>query len=418
MRLLNRTTYNYLIYSIVVLLVAIPAFYFFIVRLFIEEVDENLFKQKQEIQERIRTIKTADELRVWEDLDGEVKIEPSKGNQFKDSLFYFLEYDSTAHEMKRYRTLSTSIAIGDKTYHLLARISLVESEDLIKAIALSQAIVLTILLGGLLVINRQFSKKIWRPFYNTLEKLKQFEVEKTKHFVSELSSIKEFEDLNKTIAQLIQRNYKSYLNQKEFTENASHEMQSPVAVFQSKLELLMQTKDLTVEQAGLIESLMEATSRLLKLNKTLLLLSKIDNEQFIDAEPLNVNALTIRLVDRFNLQAGAKVNRFHVDMKNALDVNFNPELIDVLLSNLVSNAVKHCEGDGEINIVIEGNAWIISNDGSALPFPEDKIFDRFQKGKSGGLGLGLAIVKKICELAHVKIHYTFADNKHVFSLVF
>ena len=419
MRLLNRTTLNYLIYSIVVLLVVTPVFYFVIDQLFTKDVDETLLLQKQEIQYRFQKIKSESELQVWTDLDGDVRVEPSNGKLYPDSIFNLVQYDSLADEMEPYRILSSTVMLGIKPYHLTARISLVESEDLIKAIVVTQAIVLVALLAGLLIINGWVSKRIWKPFYDTLGKLENFEVEKTPFLKFGSSSIKEFNDLNKAIEQLADRNYKSYLSQKEFTENAAHEMQTPLAIFQSKLELLMQTKNLSEEQAILMASLSEATSRLSKLNKALLLLSKIENNQFTEDETVDVTALTNKLIDIFNKQATTDEILFKTTFLNHLSISFNPTLIDILLSNLISNAIKHNPGRGLIEISISGRQWKISNPGSPLISP-DRIFERFQKGTSShaSTGLGLAIVKKISDTNGIAIQYEYENNWHSFTIRF
>ena len=419
MRLLNRTTLNYLIYSIVVLLVVTPVFYFVIDQLFTNDVDETLLLQKQEIQYRFQKIKSESELQVWADLDGDVRVEPSNGKLYPDSIFNLVQYDSLADEMEPYRILSSTVMLGIKPYHITARISLVESEDLIEAIVVTQAIVLVALLAGILIINGWVSKRIWKPFYDTLGKLENFEVEKTPFLKFGSSSIKEFNDLNKAIEQLADRNYKSYLSQKEFTENAAHEMQTPLAIFQSKLELLMQTKNLSEEQAILMASLSEATSRLSKLNKALLLLSKIENNQFTEDETVDVTALTNKLIDIFNKQATTNEILFKTTFLNHLSISFNPTLIDILLSNLISNAIKHNPGRGLIEISISGRQWKISNPGSPLISP-DRIFERFQKGTSSqaSTGLGLAIVKKISDTNGIAIQHEYENNWHSFTIKF
>ncbi len=420
MKLLNRTTLHYLIYSVIVLLVVTPIFYLIIDRLFIEDVDEALLLQKQEIQLRIQKIKSATDLLLWADLDGDVKIVPAAGKHFRDSIYHIVQYDSVADEMEPYRILSSTVTLQNVPYHLTARISLVESEDLIKAIALTQAIVLVILLAGLLIINWRVSKRIWKPFYDTLEKLGNFEVEKTPQLVLGSSSVKEFVDLNNSIKRLADRNYKAYLNQKEFTENAAHEMQSPLAVFQSKLELLMQTKNLSEEQAQLMVSLLDATSRLSKLNKALLLLSKIDNNQFIETESINIVILTSKLIEIFNKQASSSGIHIHTSFRNDLEISFNPTLIDILLSNLISNAIKHNPEQGMVMITISGRSWIITNPGIPSIISPDKIYDRFQKGDTNqtSTGLGLAIAKKICDTSGIAIQYEYRNNTHSFSVGF
>ncbi len=420
MKLLNRTTLNYLLYSVIVLLIITPIFYVVINTLFIKDVDETLLLQKQEIQFRIEKIISTNDLKVWVDLDGDVQIEPANGRTFNDSIFNVTQYDSLADELEPYRMLSSSVSAGGKLYHLTARISLVESKDLIFAIVLTQASALVLLLAGLVIINSWVSKRIWKPFYNTLEKLRQFEVEKTPLLKLGSSSTKEFNDLNNAIEQLADRNYKMYLSQKEFTENAAHEMQTPLAIFQSKLELLMQTTSITEEQAKLMVSLMDSTNRLSKLNKALLLLSKIENNQFIETEVVDVVGLTNKLISVFENQAATNKTSIQLTVLYNLQITFNPTLIDILLSNLLSNALKYTSSKGTISITISNNKWQITNSGDQPIASPTKIYDRFQKGDASqtSTGLGLAIVKKICDMSGGSIQYNHENKTHNFSVTF
>ncbi len=418
MRLLNRTLLNFLIYSVLVLLIVTPVFYWVVNRIIIERVDETLQIQKREIESRIQKINSESDLKQWEDLDGEVVIEPALRNT-KDSIYNKMQFNSFSNEMEPYRVLTTSISFHGKPYRLVAHVSLVESEDLIKALATLQLIVLAVLLSGLLIINWWISKRIWRPFYHTLDALKKFEIEKAPSLQLQSSSIKEFEDLNRAIKQLTERDYQVYLQQKEFTENASHEMQTPLAVFQSKLELLLQTP-LTEHQAQVMESLMDATDRLGKLNKALLLLSKIENRQFVEMETINVAAFTSKLISLYQTEADAKEIRIHSHFKTDLTITYNPTLFDILLSNLISNAIRHGNPKSKVQISVSDHEWKIQNEGLALTFAQEKIFDRFQKGNttSSRTGLGLAIVKKICDTSGVRLSYEQHDSDHTFIVSF
>jgi signal transduction histidine kinase len=418
MRLLNRTLLNFLIYSVLVLLIVTPVFYWVVNRIIIERVDETLQIQKKEIESRIQKIKSENDLKLWEDLDGEVVIEPATKIS-RDSIYDKMQFNSFSNEMEPYRVLKTFISFHGKPYRLVAHISLVESEDLIKALATLQLIVLTILLSGLLIINWWISKRIWQPFYHTLDVLKKFEIEKAPDLKLESSSIKEFEDLNRAIKQLTERDYQVYLQQKEFTENAAHEMQTPLAVFQSKLELLLQTP-LTAQQALMMESLLDATDRLAKLNKALLLLSKIENRQFVETEQIIISEFTSKLISLYKPEADVKEITITSEFKTDLTISFNATLLDVLLSNLISNAIRHGNSKSIIQISISDGQWQIQNEGPLLTFAQEKIFDRFQKGNSASsrTGLGLAIVKKICDIAGFKLSYQSEATRHIFLVDF
>lgn len=418
MKLLNRTLLSFLIYSVIVLVVVTPVFYWAVNRMITQEVDEALLRQKQEIQSRISKIKSEDELKQWEDLDGDVKIEPTQ-TIIKDSLYVSNQLNSVSREQEPYRVLRAPLVFQQKTYRLTARMSLLESEDLIQAIVAAQFFVLITLLTGMLIIHWRTSRKIWQPFYRTLEGLKKFELEKNSPVHFDPSFVQEFNDLNRAIYQLISRDQAVYLQQKEFTENAAHEMQTPLAIFQSKLEMLLQTTP-TPEQAALLESMLNATYRLTKLNKTLLLLAKIEGRQFAESEPVVLHEVVTKCILMYRAEAEEKEITVVADYKNKLSVFFNPTLLDIVVSNLLANAIRHSTRGSRVNVTIERDRLEVANPGEALSFPKEKIFNRFQKGNNHphSTGLGLALVNKIAEVNGLKVTYHFENNLHIFCFDF
>ena len=183
---------------------------------------------------------------------------------------------------------------------------MLDSEDLISSIVQVQVLLLLVLLSGLFLINRNLSQRIWRPFYTTLDKLRGYKVEQHQALNLAGSNINEFNDLNGSLEELTGRMHRSFLVQKEFTENAAHEMQTPLAIFQSKLELLMQTSPINEEQAGLIGDLADAGRRMGRLNKALILLTRIENQQFADIESVALKSILQKQVVQFNSQAEQK----------------------------------------------------------------------------------------------------------------
>ncbi|HZY81865.1 MAG TPA: histidine kinase dimerization/phospho-acceptor domain-containing protein [Cyclobacteriaceae bacterium] len=395
MKLLNRTLLGFLLFSVAVLLIATPVLYLVINNIIISKVDETLLVHKKEIETRLQKV---EDISQWEDLDGEVFVEPTSATLRGDSIY----------TVNNSRVLSSIVEIKGTRYELEARISLVESDDLIRALVLTQVILLVVLIAGMLMINWWNSKTIWRPFYRTLGLLSSFNLEKNSTVNLPSSSITEFNDLNAAIDELIKRDQQAYKSQREFTENAAHEMQTPLAVFQSKLDLLLQAKP-SEQQAPIVESLLDATQRLNRLNKALLLLSKIDNRQFSEGERVDLAAITSRLIEIYKSEAAVTVT-------GSGTLKLNATLADILLSNLISNAFRHTTQKSEVVIKIGEGSWTISNPGAPLPIPADRIFERFQKGTSNNdsLGLGLAIAKKICDSSGLTLTYLFSDSRHHF----
>lgn len=418
MRLLHRTIISYLVFSVILVLVAIPVFYVIIHKMFMNDVDEALYQRRKELVYRLNKNPGSAALKSWQDLDGNTEIKPFSGTAHRDSIYNIDRYDSVNRETTTYRELSTVIRVNQRPYLVLLRLSLVDSEDLAQGIVTTQVILLAALLAGLLLLSRWQSKKLWRPFYRTLDHLQKFELGASLPIQLDQTRIREFSDLNREIKQLTGKNLEVYLQQKEFTENAAHEMQTPLAVFQSQLDLLLQNKNLDHEQAERIQSLSAAMQRLAGLNKSLLLLAKIENRQFIETTDVDIIGLTEKILGQFEEQIASKEIAVNTEFKEAFIVHASPELMEILLSNLLSNAVRHNDKGGTILIRASAVRFTIENTGAPLSFDASRIFDRFRKGSASkdSVGLGLAIVKKICEAAGLEVEYIYEMEKHIFSL--
>jgi signal transduction histidine kinase len=420
MKLLQKTIRNYFIYSVFILLVAIPLFYFSIQRIVREDVDGDLLATKEMLRPKISSAllnNTIDQLHF---VDQNILISVSTYTKEFDSLTTVEIYDSVAQEVVPHRVLTSNFTVNGKPCFLQVKTSLVDNDELIKSIATVEVILLLLLLAGLFLINRNLAKRIWKPFYTTLGKLRKYKVEKHEPLALSKSSVSEFNDLNTSLEELTVRTHNTYLSQKEFTENASHEMQSPLAVFQSKLELLMQTAPLNEEQAQLIGDLADASQRMTRLNKSLLLLTKIDNNQFADTEKISVDKVLEAFLQQYQPQINEKQIMVSKKFESEIILNVNKALIEILMSNLLGNAIRHNYFDGRIDLLIKENTLIIQNTGKAVALDGQKIFQRFQKDSTdnNSTGLGLEIVKKICAIYNLKISYQFSENLHCFTVQF
>jgi signal transduction histidine kinase len=285
---------------------------------------------------------------------------------------------------------------------------------------LVQSLLLLLITAGLILINRSLSKRIWKPFYVTLRKLKNHKIESEEGLEFEKTPIDEFANLNQTISALTNRNRQVYLSQKEFTENAAHEMQTPLAVFQSKMELLMQTSPMSKEQADLISGLSDAGKRMNRLNKSLLLLAKMDNLQFQDKEPVDITEMVTRTIEHYHNAIMQKDIHLDRTLEGAVIFPTNRSLLEIMLANLLSNAIKHNNPSGKIFVLLDKKNLVFQNTGSPTALDQGKLFRRFQRQTTeiNSIGLGLEIVKKICDLSGFQIEYAFKDNLHTFSIAF
>ena len=418
MKLLTKTSRILLGYAIVVLLISIPLFYFVIEQLYYQDVDDALRLRKEELQVRTKKLLNARDIALWLAMDNDVKISMSP-IPVKDSIYPKLYLDTLAHEMEPYRELVTTLKINNKTYHTTIRRSLVESQDLIVGITEVQGILLIILFIGWILINRNISRKIWEPFDEIIDWLKRYEVDKNQELLLNTSGIIEFDLLNKVVNDLVTKNHRTYINQKNFIENASHEMQTPVAILQSKLDLLIQSKDLTKEQARYLQSSYEVIERLNHLNSSLLLLSRIENQQFEDRSTVSFHIIINKILEHVGAIVDDKKIRLTVELKEDKLIEAHPVLTEILLSNLLTNAVHHTPVSGSIHIYLDQHNFFIENSGSPLPFEADKLFMRFGKKNVNryGVGLGLAIAKEISELYHLRLEHSYQQT-HRFTITF
>ncbi|OXA93094.1 sensor histidine kinase [Flavobacterium hercynium] len=417
-KLLLKTTNSFLVYAVMVLLIAAPVFYYICQWLYVYETDEVLlFHKGAFIKESHKNYSAAD-IAAWNKYNPNISIGPDMGLN-NDSIVGEMLLEAVANDKEPFRILYAPIDINGKRYTYVEKRNLVEMEGMVFSIAAMFLIIIIILLTGIIWISKKTASKIWKPFYNTLNQIENFEIDKNNPLSFIPTGIDEFERLNKSLERLIEKNTAIYKSQREFIENAAHELQTPIALFQTKLDTLQQL-DLDKEQSLLVGSLNKDVYRLNRLNKNLLLLSKIDNEIYVEQDSFVLNKYIEKHLDFFTEQAKSRNLKINIDFKENLIVKGNSTLTEVLINNLFLNAIRHNIKDGLINIILENNTLKFTNTGSEIPLTEQNIFNRFSKvnPSSQGNGLGLAIIKKICNISHWNIRYIFNNNLHIFEITF
>ena len=322
--------------------------------------------------------------------------------------------------MEPFRVLITTINDGKNNNYLLEiRESYIESDDLLESILVPVLILIVVLLAGFFLINRYISKKLWQPFYSTLEKLKVYKVNDAS--VSfEKTSIQEFSELNKTLELMTNKIHNDFISQKQFIENASHEIQTPLAVIKSKIELLIQSKTISKGDMQLIHSLYNASNKVSSLNKALLLLSKIENNQFKEVEEIQFKTLIGKVIEHFQDIISHKNIKVRKNYLAEPSFKMNSILAEMFISNLLQNAIRHNIEGGLINIHLSETRIVISNTSDYSIENTNELFLRFRKSEASAesIGLGLAIVKEICDKYKIKINYTCKDRIHAIELSF
>ena len=419
MKLLHKTLRVYILFSLAVLVISAPLFYFLTEKLFIEDADETLFLHKKEFFTYNLPSMSAADVPLWNKVSRDIKIEPHSSYIKSDSVFYRFYLDTLANENEPYRVLLSPVTVEGNPYIFMARSNLIESEDLILNIALLFCLTLTLLLVGLYVITRRLSFKLWLPFYSTLEQVEQFELHKNIKPDFIVTDVEEFNRLNQSINRLLEKNLSVYKGQKEFIENAAHELQTPLALFQAKLDVLAQQIPFNDELSETLSKLNEGISRLNRINKNLLLLTKIENDQYAALEQVNVTDVLAKQAVFLTEQSEEKNVHVHLEKVEPLLIKTNATLLEIAISNLLLNALRHNKSNGQIAIKLEHNKLTIANTATHAALRTEKLFQRFaQTGSEGGNGLGLAIVMRISELHGWKVDYRFEDGMHVFHLVF
>ena len=420
MQLLKKTIVSYFTFSVLLILASIPVFYYSLRSIVVSNADENLRAIKTRIMPQLLSAATSRPEGSMNYSDYDIIFQKNAGNIQGDSVYNLYITGTSPGERLPGRALASHFVINQELYSVQIKTSMVDKMALVQRIVLLLVIVLFCLLLGLLLINKILTGQIWSPFYKTLQQLHQYRVDNNEPLKLEKSTITEFNDLNAAIEQLAGSDHQAYISQKEFTENAAHEMQSPLAVFQSKLELLMQTGPLNEEQTSLITDLATASKRMARLNKSLVLLTRIENNQFLEKEPVSVKDILQKLLEQYDFQVKRQSLQLEIDEINDINITSNKTLLEILLSNLLSNAIRHNIPHGLIRIVLKENELVIQNTGKAISLNTDKMFQRFQKESTdaGSLGLGLEIAKKICLLNQFNLQYNFADQLHSFTLQF
>lgn len=420
-KLLNQTLVYYSAFALLMLLLVTPFFYWLSLKLHIDDVDEAIWlREKEFLAEPKWKNLTEEDIEKWNSFNRDIKILPDTVHMTKGQIIDQIFYDVLADEWEPYRVLYRDFETVDNKAILMIRINLIESADLMQATGIIFLAILVILLVGFVLVTRVVSNKLWSPFYQILHLIEAFDIEqKNKPYFPDTKTL-EFYKLRQALERLIWGNIKAYEREKEFTQNASHELQTPLAVFQSKLDILLQDPDLTKHQSVILQQLYEASSRLLRINKNLLLLAKIEYDQFTIKEPLNVKGLIAEVLPYFSEQAEEKQLTITADMPDNILIEANKGLTEIMINNLLMNAIRHNVKNGNIDIRLSENSLIVKNSGVEVALNDQNIFQRFTKNsvQAHSSGLGLALVKKISNINNWQVNYYFEKSIHIFSISF
>jgi hypothetical protein len=388
------------------------AIYFILSLVINQQMDEQLAGNVQSIQNQLAEYPQTDFF------DPLAEIEKIGNNTETTFLSDTLTFNEKENELEEYRQIISIKKIGETYYKITVRKSKIESEDLLATLVLVTVLAMLILTFTLILVNRKVAQSVWLPFYTNLKIVGQFSINQKKPVNLEPSGITEFDKLNTVLTKLTKQIISDFQNQKQFSEDVSHELQTPLAIINSQLETFLNEPDLTQQHAETVGKIYDSVRRLSKLNKELVLLMKIENKQFPVSGTVNLSHVFDNKIAEFAELIELKNLSIETNFANNFEVEMPGLLAEILANNLLMNSINHNLKDGKIIIETDDSFLKISNSGNAAITRPEMLFNRFYKENvsSNSVGLGLAIVKRICDNYLLSIDYSFSENAHTFTL--
>ncbi|RYD75380.1 MAG: HAMP domain-containing histidine kinase [Sphingobacteriales bacterium] len=416
MKLADRYNRVNIITAIIILLITGVIYYVVIHFIFTEKLDRDLAVEENEIKQYVSTYRKLPLPASF--LDQQVQYKQldknANGSRFFRNTTFF---NAKENEAEPGRSLVTTILQGDKLYEVTITKSRLEADDLVRIILLITLGVTCLLLASLILINRFFLNRLWQPFYFILQQMKAFNLIKMSEIELNATKVDEFQELNIAAVQMASSVRQDYKELRSFTDNASHEMMTPLAVINSKLDSLLQAGPISEQQGLLLNDIYIAINRLTKLNQSLLLLTKIENKLISDLQRVDISELVDEKCRQFQEIFNESNLKVNVDLQSC-EVEMSRYLAEILLNNLLANAIKYNRTNGFITINLRAGILEIINPGKEFALTEQH-FDRFFKSAaSEGMGLGLAIIKQICGLYNFSVSYSFPEGNHCFTIAF
>ena len=413
MRLIAKATAYYLATSILALGVGGVVAYNLIESEIQKETEYELFGSLERIEERIDRLLSrdmeldrmnSDQLLVQE------TIGPESEAQFSDTLAMHPRLE----RLERMRKLSTVREVQGRFFRIELIDVLVEDSDIYESVVRIMSWLFVILAIALVISGFFISRHLFNPFRKTLLEIRNFQIGNTEPIKLPKTNTKEFNTLNHFVADMTDRAQNEYQTLKKFSENASHEIQTPLAIAQGKLEILTDDSNLSPEQFQLIQSTQNALKKLSKVQQGLGLLTKIENREFSVPERINLSDLVNESLTNFKELYDLRELSVEADVAENVEVRLNKHLGDVLLNNLMQNAIRHNVDEGYIKVNLNNRRLDIRNSGPQPSKDPKLMFERFEKnGHDQSTGLGLAIVKEICDYHNFDVSYVYDIDHHL-----
>ena len=348
-------------------------------------------------------------------------ISEEEGRHYRQVFYDATVYIELEDEDEPVRVMCTAFRMPDGQYYeLKLMISILERDDMVEAMlwylgALFLLFLICTSIGIQLVL-----KGVFRPLHRLLDWLHCIQPGKEVPPLDNPTKIREFRQLSDAALDMGNRSYKAYEEQKQFIENASHELQTPLAIVRGKVELLAESEGMTEQQMEQLDEIYATLGRAVKLNKSLLLLSRIENGQYTEMEDVSVDEILDELLpDLMDIYEHKQVRLIRKREEQPFIIRCNHSLAQILVSNLVKNSLLHNRERGELQVLTTPTSLVIKNTGD-VPLDGEKLFRRFYHGMDGkkdSTGLGLAIARSIALSSLLKLTYEWQNGMHAFRLV-
>ena len=410
MKLLTKTSLNFISASVIFFLIGSVSMYFSVRNIVAEDLQNRLLQQQKDF------FYNADQNKLTDLSSKLVFIQITD----KEIVYSFSDTVLIVNESYiLYRKLKFSYLQDEQYYQVSILKNQSQSDSLIKKIVIMNVGFAMLFFLIMFFVNRHSIKSALSVFYSTIRKLEDFELSKLQTLTLETAEVQEIKKLNEVFEKMATQIYNDFESQKEYTENVSHELQTPLAIISSKADELMQADNLSKEQMEQLALLLETTNRLSKINQALIFLTKIDNRFYNQGISFSLNNLIKEKLQLFDAAIQEKDLILDLDLLEITHVYMNPYLAETLIINLIKNAIIHNISGGVLRVHLSDNILIISNSGSPLSFSKNDIFKRFVRSENSkkNLGIGLSIVQRICELYTFKIAYSYF-SEHQFKIIF
>ncbi|SMO46899.1 sensor histidine kinase [Fodinibius sediminis] len=420
MKLINKFISIYLVVTVIVLGIGGYISYFVIKGELDNELKWRFMDRIDRVTHLLQQGKHFHHPKTRGDDDRNLVIQPLPVNREPETIIEdTLVWHDRLQQMEPNLKVSAYRTVEDTTYFISTYGALVETDDITEAVVQILLWILGLQVIGAIGVGVIVSGRLFKPFRETLDRIRQFNIQNKEPILATETNVKEFDDLNRFVEEMTRKAVADYKNLKEFAENASHELQTPLSITKGKMELLTET-DLTPEQYQYVEASQRAIKKLSRLSESLALLTKIENHEFTSKDEVNLTDLIRQSTTSFD--EFIKLNGLHVETNLEEDVilNIHPVLADIMWTNLFQNAIKHNVEKGEIRITLTPTELEIRNTGKPLNIDPNTLFKRFKKADHGmdSIGLGLSIIKQIADQNGYTIAYDYRDNWHTITITF